>query len=343
MGINSYLCTMNKVLVTGATGLVGSFIVKELLANNLQVRVLCRSTASLQALASVKDQIEIATGDILDVFSLADALADVQYVVHCAALVSYSPGDRQKLHLVNVEGTANVVNIALDLGIKKLAYISSIAAIGKKSEEPNQTVNEANEWNPANIASNYAHSKYLAETEVFRGIAEGLPAVIINPSVVLGESDWNRSSGRLFKYVFDKNLFYTPGQLSVVDAADVAKATVLLLQSDISDERFILSATQLPIKTLFAQIAQRFGVRAPNVQLGGFFSALLWRFELLRSFFTNSQPLITKETAQSAQKSYLYDGTAVTKAVAFQYLPLEVSLDRICRNMLSFNQLKKNS
>jgi dihydroflavonol-4-reductase len=338
MGINLYLCTMNKVLVTGATGLVGSFVVKELLANNLEVRVLVREGASLQAIESVKNNIDLVPGDILDVFSLEQAMEEVDYIIHCAAMVSYSPADRQKLHLINVEGTANVVNAALGAGIKKLVFISSIAAIGKKNNEPEQHITEANEWNPANIASNYAHSKYLAETEVFRGIAEGLPAVVVNPSVVLGESNWGRSSGQLFKYVFNRNWFYTGGQLAVVDAADVANATVKLMLSPITEQRFILSATQLPLKDFFEHIAKRFGVRAPFLQLGRVFSAVLWRVELLRSYVTKGQPLITKETATSAHKKYFYNGTAITKAISFRYTPMEQTLDRVCANMLTFNK-----
>ena len=223
------------VLITGITGLVGSAVAKEFLSRGFQVKALVRSLLSVSYVKSISENIVCVEGDVLDVFSLEEALKDVDYVVHAAAMVSFAPKDRVEMQKVNIEGTANVVNACLVGNIKKLCFVSSVAAFGrpghaiiKKMGEI--VIDENQKWEDSETNSTYAVTKYQSECEVWRGQAEGLSTVIVNPSIVLGESDWNKSSSQLFKYVFDKKPFFTPGNLNYVDVKDVANCIVTLIK-----------------------------------------------------------------------------------------------------------------
>jgi dihydroflavonol-4-reductase len=326
-----------KILITGINGLAGSFIAKKMLSEGHEIFGLIREGSDLSLLADVKSQIKFEEGDILDVPNLYKSIEGKDWVIHCAAIVSYSPKDKAKIFKVNVEGTANVVNACIELGVIKLAYLSSIAAIGKetpKNLSDSTVITEQNEWNDNITPSNYAKSKYLAELEVWRGVAEGLDAIILNPSVIIGEADWSKSSTRLFKYVYDQNTFYTDGLLSYIDAADLALAVSKLLNSDIINDRFIVSAGAVPYKLFFDKTALLFNKKSPSIKLGSFASEILWRIEAIRSKLLGNEPLITKETAQSAKKMYQYSSQKLINAIDIDFKPLDISLQRICNLLL---------
>lgn len=326
---------MGTILITGINGLVGSAIAKELLARqNHQVRGLIRPNADRSLLTGYEPQIEWIEGDVLDLMLLEKAMEGCTYVVHTAAMVSFHPRDRAQMYKINVEGTANVVNIALSLGIKKLAFISSVAALGrpddvKTSLERPCVVNESQKWEESAHNSHYAKSKYLAEMEVWRGIAEGLPAVVVNPSIILGEGDWQRSSTQLLKYVADGKQYYTEGTVNYVDVKDVAEMTLQLLLSEIENERFILSAGHTTYKILFEKIAHYMGKKPPTKAVAPWMIGLLWRVEALRSWLTGSKPLITKETAHTSQTHFVYEGQKVAKALQKHFRPLDETLRRV--------------
>ncbi len=322
------------ILVTGANGLVGAAIVRCLLKNKQVVRALKRSNSDVSSLADLETQIEWVEGDVLDINSLEAAMVGVSQVVHTAAMVFFSPKLRHQMYKVNVEGTANVVNVCMAMGVKKLAFVSSIAAIGRP--DVNQVdfqktihINEEQKWEDSPLNSHYAKSKYQAELEVWRGAAEGLPAVIVNPSIILGEGDWTRSSTQLFKYVYDQNKFYTQGLVNYVDVLDVAAITVQLLLSDIENERFVLNAGTTTYKDLFEQIAQGFNQKAPSIGISPFMSEILWRIEAIRSFFTGKNPLITRETAKSARTRFVYDTDKIQKKINFSFIPLSQTIKRV--------------
>jgi nucleoside-diphosphate-sugar epimerase len=238
------------------------------------------------------------------------------------------------MYKVNVEGTANVVNVCMAMGIKKLAFISSIAALGRPDVQHIDSqktiyINEEQKWEDSPINSHYAKSKYQAELEVWRGVAEGLPAVIVNPSVILGEGDWTRSSTQLFKYVYDKNKFYTEGFVNYIDVLDVAAITVQLLLSDIKNERYVLNAGTTTYKDLFEQIAKGFNQKPPSIRISPFMSQIIWRVEAVRSFFTGKSPLITRETAKSAATRFGYDSHKIQQALNFSFIPLSETIRRV--------------
>ena len=328
-----------KILITGITGLVGSFTARHFLKSGFQVAGLKRENSDLSLLKDIENQIVWYEGDVLDILALEKSIENVDYVVHAAAIVSFAPKDRKKMFKTNVEGTINVVNLCLEKNVKKLCFVSSVAALGRKipnEKTLNHTIkiNEKATWEEDKLNSNYAKTKYLAEMEVWRGQSEGLDSVIVNPSLILGEADWNKSSTQLLKYVYDEHKFYPEGNLNYVDVEDVAACIYKLTTSDISNERFILSAGQIIYKDFFEKVALRFYKKAPATLLSKSLTEIVWRFEAIKSFFTGNAPLITKETALSSNHSFEYQNDKIKKTLNFSFKNLDESLDRICKNLL---------
>ena len=326
------------ILITGGNGLIGSAITKQLIDQNHQVRLLLRPNADTFLLGDYLNKANVIEGDILDIKSLEVAMQGVDYVIHTAAIVSFAPRDKDKMYKVNVEGTANVVNTCLDFKIRKLAFISSVAALGRPDVSRFQkneviTINEEQKWENSPNNSNYAKTKYLAELEVWRGVAEGLTAVVVNPSVVLGEGDWKRSSTQLFKYVFDEKPFYTDGTINYVDVKDVATATLQLLFSDIENERFILNAGHTSYKYLLEKIAFGFNKEAPKTRISPLAAAFIWRVEAVRSWFTGKAPLITRETAKSASSHFIYENDKIKKSLGITFQSLNQTVQRVCKSL----------
>lgn len=314
------------ILVTGATGLVGHHLVKALVQRQQKVRAIYRSVIPSFEGA---DQVEWVQADILDILSLEPALAGVSDVYHCAAIVSFSGSDRNLLHQTNVEGTANMVNACLQSGVRKFVFVSSVGALGRIRK--NELVNETMYWTPETSNSAYGKSKYLAEMEVWRGIGEGLQAVIVNPAIILGAGDWEKGSAGIFKTAYKEFPWYTEGVTGFVDVADVVRAMVLLMESDISGQRFILSASNITYRELFSTIARCFGKKPPHRNVTPFLAAVVWRLEALKSIFTGKTPLLTKETAHTAQAKVYFDNSKLlTYLPQFQYTALPESIATIC-------------
>ncbi len=318
------------VFVTGGSGLIGSFLIPELLRNGYQVRASYRGHVPELAGAPGVEWVE---GDILDTAFLRKAIQGIQYVFHCAGLVSYDPQDKNLLKYINVEGTANLIDTCLENAILKFCHVSSIAAVGRPKGV--QVLSEESKWDQAEEHSAYASSKYFGELEVWRGVAEGLKAVIVNPSVVLGPADWSRSSTRLFKYVHDQHLFYTGGQANFVDVRDVVDAMIKLTFSDITGERFILNAGQLSYKLFFDTIASNMQKKSPSVKVPPAVAAIIWRAEWLRSMLTGARPLITKETAQVSAKSHFFSNEKVRQALNFEFRPLPETIAWVCVHLMA--------
>ena len=329
-----------KILITGATGLVGSATARRFLAKGHTVVVLHRTDSDRSLLCDLESRIEWREGDILDILSLEKALADVDYVIHAAAVVSFVPRDESDMYKVNVEGTVNVVNACLKKGIRKLCHVSSVAALGRPDprmieDDATTIIDETQRWTDSPNNSAYAKSKYLAELEVWRGIAEGLSAVIVNPSLILGEGDWQKSSTQLFKYVYDGRPYYTEGTVNYVDVRDIAEAIYQLVLSEIESERFILSAGTATYRQLFAAIADGFGKKPPHIKVGSGLAGVIWRVEAVRSWLTGSRPLITKDTARSAAHHFEFSNAKIKKALSFDFQPLDKTVKRVCESFLA--------
>jgi dihydroflavonol-4-reductase len=305
------------IFVTGGTGLIGSFLLHELRARGLRVRALYRGTEPINAAPGV----EWIAGDLLDSSLLASAIsAEITHVFHCAGLVSYAPQDEDALLQINVEGTAAIVDACLARPGIRLGHVSSVAALGQlaasieaATEASIRVVNESATWDLGASHPAYATSKYLGELEVWRGVAEGLSAVIVNPSVVLGPGDWHRSSTRLLRYAYDEHYFYTRGLLNFVDVRDVvAHFLYLMLESPPTpSERYILSGGTCSLGDLLRAAASVWGRRPPAVALPDWAAEVVWRLEHMRSLLTGTRPLITRDTARAGRQPIRYDAQKV--------------------------------
>ncbi|MCE3281863.1 MAG: dihydroflavonol-4-reductase [Chitinophagaceae bacterium] len=323
------------ILVTGGTGLVGAHLITALVEESKPVKAIYRSVIPE---FPGSNKVTWQQADILDIPALEAAMSGIDQVYHCAAVVSFNPKKRALLSQTNIEGTTNVVNAALTCGVKKLLFVSSVAALGRIRK--GQVVNETMHWSKETSNSEYGKTKYLAEMEVWRGDAEGLPCVIVNPTVILGESDWTKGSTGIFKTIHDEFAWYTDGISGFVDVKDVVKAMIMLMESDISGERFILNAENLPYKTLFDYIATGFGKRPPYKKVTPFIANLVWRYEALKGKLTGIDPLLTKETANTAQAKVQFDNAKLLRRFThFEYTSMSQTVQRICTYLKQKHQL----
>ena len=313
------------ILVTGGSGLVGSHLIPFLLKEGKQVRALYRHT-----LPSLTDKnLDWFQGDILDVLDVEAALEGVTQVYHCAGMVSFNPEDKRQLFQTNVEGTANMVNACIDAGIEKFIHVSSVAALGRFGGD--KPIDEKSTWNEKTGGSIYAKTKHLSEMEVWRGIGEGLNAVIVNPTIILGASDWDKGSAGIFKSAYHEFPWYTNGITGFVDVNDVVKAMVLLMDSTISGERFILNGDNIGYKEIFSEIAVEFGRKPPYKEVTKTMASIVWRIEAIKKIFTKKKPLLTKETAHTAQTKVYFDNSKLLKALpSFRYASINGTIKRIC-------------
>lgn len=321
------------VFVTGGTGLVGGYLLRQLLKEGKKVKALYRERfPSLLSQEEIRS-IEWVKGGLFDIPLLYETCAACDEVYHCAGLVSFNPRKKDELVHVNMEGTANVVNACIEGKVRKLVHVSSVSALGRKRD--GMTVNEDSKWSEESNLSNYGRSKYLAELEVWRGISEGLNAVIVNPVIILGVGDWNDSSAATFKNAYKEFPWYTEGISGFVDAGDVAMAMVRLMESDISGEKFILSAENLPYREIFNKMAASFGKKPPNRKVSKTMAGIVWRLEKLKSMFSGQDPLLTKETAETAQMKVYFDSSKLLNALpSFSYKPISQSIEEACREYL---------
>lgn len=315
------------VLVTGGSGLVGNELITQLLAAGKQVRAIYNKTPLANFAAPGLQQIQC---DILDVVQLEEAMKDIEQVYHCAAVVTFNPRRKQQMFKINIEGTANVVNAALEAGVKKMVHVSSVAALGRIREK--EPITELMNWTEETSNSAYGQSKFLAEMEVWRGIAEGMEAVIVNPTIILGAGNWNEGSTKLFQSVYNEFPWYAEGTTGFVDVKDVAKAMVLLMESNISGQRFILSAENKSYKEVFDLMAGAFGKKPPHKKVTPLVAAIVWRMEAVKSWFTKKDPLVTKETAKTALAKVQFDNSKLLKFLpGFVYSPLKNTIAEVCK------------
>jgi dihydroflavonol-4-reductase len=322
------------ILVTGGTGFLGSYILRELIKNGFEVRAIRRGNKYPAHLSKeILDKVQWVEGDVLDVVSLQDAMVGIEAVIHAAAIVSFIKKDRKEMYRVNVEGTANVINMALEKNIARFIHISSVAALGRSAN--GGQVNEEKKWEENKINTHYAKSKHNSELEAWRGFSEGLSGVILNPSTILGYGDWNNGSCAIFKNIYQEFRWFTPGINGFVDVEDVAKAVVLLIKSDITEQRFILNGDNWPFKKLQDLIADGFGKKHPSSQTTPFLLAIAWRLEWLKAFFTGKKPLLTKESARVGQsKTYFQNDKIRGVFPGFSFMPLDQTIKKACENYL---------
>lgn len=298
------------ILVTGGTGLVGSRLLFDLTSRGERVRAIKRQGSNLDGVRRVFsyystnhhdlfNKIEWVDADILNIDSLLDAFQNITHVYHAAAYVSFDPKDRETLLLNNITGTRNVVNACLARAVKKLCYVSSTAALGPAKE--NGLVNETCIWVASPLNSGYSDSKFHSEMVVWKGIEEGLNAVIVNPSIIFGPGFWDKGSSSMFTTIYRGMKFYTSGVTGYVSVEDVSSAMIVLMKSNKSGERYILSSENLSYKEVFTMIAQALGVKEPSIEASPAMTRIALHFENLRCMF-GAKRLLTKETVNSSRK-----------------------------------------
>ena len=328
-----------RIFVTGGTGFLGSYLLRYLVQMGYtEISALRRPSSSMALVAPVADKINWIEGDIMDLFLLEDAMKDVQQVYHCAAVVSFDPRSYQHMMETNQVGTENVVNAALYRSVDKLVHVSSIAAIGRTKKEKN--ISEQSKWQRSKYNTSYAVSKYLSEQEVWRGIAEGLNANIVNPSLIMGSGDWNKGFLKLFKLAWKNFPFYPAGTSGFVDVRDVARMMIFLMEQSISSQRFIANADNLTYRSLLDQLAVQLNKKKPKYAVNALIRELSWRLEWIRTQFSSSyNPLLTKETARNASRSYFYHNEKSLDQLHFQYTPIEQTIEETA---LQFLESSKN-
>jgi dihydroflavonol-4-reductase len=319
------------VLVTGATGLVGSHLVLQLLENNENVRAIYRSVASAEKTKSVFahynkpdlfDRIEWVEADICDVPSLTNAFQNIDSVYHCAALISFDPDDEDEIRKTNIEGTANMVNFCLEFKVRKLCFVSSIASLGDPKDFES-VINEETEWNPEASHSDYAISKYGAEMEMWRGKQEGLEVAVVNPGVILGPCFWHSGSGEIFSKVANGLPFYTKGITGFVSVNDVVQLLIRLMKNDINGERFIAVSENISFEEALRTVAKSMNAKPPSIYAKPWLTGISWRFDWILSHVFQMKRKLSKSMARSLHSTTVFSNEKAKSVLGFGFEAIE--------------------
>ena len=333
------------ILVTGGTGLVGAHLLLQLLKQEKKVRAIHRRNSDIQRVKKIFGyegetslnlfhKIEWTEADINDITQLETAFMGVERVYHAAAFISFDPGDYQKLHKINTEGTANIVNLCIAYKIKKLCYVSTIGAIGKSLN--GKQADEENVWTSQD-ANVYALTKHAAEMEVWRGSQEGLNVVMVNPGVIIGPGFWNSGSGSLFGVAKKEHSFYPPGGTGFITISDVVKMMVALMESDIKNERFIAVAENLSYQQILTKITTALGLKPPTKELKQWQLELGRWFDWLRNLIFNTGRRITKNSVKSLKNREIYSNQKARNMLQFKFEALEPTITFCSQKFLEEN------
>ncbi|MBX7225884.1 MAG: NAD-dependent epimerase/dehydratase family protein [Chitinophagales bacterium] len=320
------------ILVTGANGFLGAALVRALVKNGEQVRILVRENSRLDRLTEVLSAIEIAKGDILDIFSLEEAMKGVSEIYHCAAWISFLARDRNGMFKTNIDGTANVVNMALTMGIPKFVHISSIAAIGANPEKG--IIDEACRWEKHEGNSEYGLSKYLAENEVFRGVEEGLHAMVVNPGIILGINNGEKASRRMWELVDKGTPYYAVGTNGFVTVEDVVSASISAMKSGKSGERYILVGENLSMQELCTEIAENLNKKPPKKPVPKLLLYLAFVVDKFLSLIMQRPQQLTLETIRLSSIKFSYDNNKAKKELGINFTPLKKTIADISKEFL---------
>ena len=320
-----------RILVTGATGFVGSVLTRRLVSDGATVRIFRRPTSSLDLLGPAAERVEHAEGDITRARSVYEALDGIDRVYHVAARVGFASGEAEALHRVNVEGTANVVNAALAADVDRLVHTSSMAAFGRPVDS-NTVIDETTAWQDGPHRSPYARSKRKGELEVHRGIAEGLDAVIVNPSLVFGVGDEGTRTRRIVDAVRRGWVPAVPsGGTNAVDVQDVASGHRKAMRHGDTGRRYFLGGENLSWDQIVGALADAFGVEPPRYTAP---SALLTAGGALAEavgVLTRTTPVFTRSLARSAARSHRYNNERARTELGCTFRPFADTARRLAR------------
>jgi nucleoside-diphosphate-sugar epimerase len=318
------------VLVTGGTGLVGAHLLLHLVENGDSVRAIYRNGATIKKTKSLFslynkellfEKVDWIQADIIDIPSLEIAFENVEYVYHCAALISFNQKDENLLRKINIEGTANIVNFCVAKNIKKLCFLSSISALGDLTANE-KIITEESEWNPEMPHSDYAISKYGAEMEIWRGQQEGLETVILNPGVILGPGFWEQGSGILFKRVSSGLSFYTKGVTGFIAVPDVVRIAAELMKSNYSNERFTLIAKNIDYEDLLYSIADSLNVKRPSIHASPLLAEIAYRIDWFLSTVFGQKRKLDQATAKASYSKNYYSNEKIKKTLGTELIDI---------------------
>ena len=336
------------ILVTGGTGLVGSHLLLELSGKYDRVSAIYRPLSDIGHVLDIfalyledpekqYQKINWIPGDTTDIHSLLEAFKGVDYVYHAAANVSFAKGNPSSVLYNNIEGTANVVNACLESKVRKLCYVSSTAALG--DAPAGEEITEDLHWTHSKKRSVDSLSKFKSEMEVWRGIAEGLDAVIVNPSIIIGPGDWQRSSSYLFSAVWRGIKFYTEGITGYVDIRDVVRAMTDLMESEIKGERFTVTSENLSYRQVLEKIALSLGKKPPSLHATPLLVSLAWRLDWLLQALTGKPRKITRDAAKSSSRKAIFSNRKITEATGIKFIPIDQSIKDTARIFLQEHTL----
>ncbi len=331
------------ILVTGGTGFIGAHLLYHLVDGNRKVRAMRRPGSSDLMLRKIFSyysenpehkwqQIEWVDGDLTDITSLQDIVSGCDQIYHAGAVVSFHGEDKREIIRTNIEGTANLVNACLEEGVSKILFVSSIGALGRAVTQG--LVDEETHFQASKKNSVYSRSKYEAEKEVWRGQAEGLDVVVVNPAIVVGPGDWSKGSPQLFQTMGKGLKFYSSGMNGFIDVNDVARIMIQLMESDYSGERFILSAENVSYRQFFTWMARAMNMAPPHIPANRFLSSIGWRLLKAKGWLTGKRSGITRETAKTANQVYRYSNRKLISALPFGLTPVKESVEQTARLFL---------
>ena len=328
------------ILVTGGTGLVGAHLLYHLLKNDKKIRAIYRSKDKIESVKKVFsyytddvtliDKIDWFKADITEVPAMIPAFVGVKKVYHCAAFISFNPKDYIEMRKINIHGTAIIVNLSIDAKIDKLCFVGSIASVGESIND--QLITEENEWNKELDNSGYSITKFGAEMEVWRASQEGVEVVIVNPGVILGSGFWQSGSGKLFSQVYNGFKYFTEGITGFVSVKDVVKTMILLMDSTIKNQRFILVSENKTYKDVLFAIADGFGKKRPSKKIKPWQTTILWRSSAFVAKISGVQPLLSKYSARSAHSISKYSSQKIKEALNYQFEKVDTVIKDVCKN-----------
>jgi len=328
------------ILVTGGTGLVGAHLLYHLLKNDKKIRAIYRSKDKIESVKKVFsyytddvtliDKIDWFKADITEVPAMIPAFVGVKKVYHCAAFISFNPKDYIEMRKINIHGTAIIVNLSIDAKIDKLCFVGSIASVGESIND--QLITEENEWNKELDNSGYSITKFGAEMEVWRASQEGVEVVIVNPGVILGSGFWQSGSGKLFSQVYNGFKYFTEGITGFVGIKDVVKTMILLMESPIKNERFILVSENKTYKDVLFAIADGFGKKRPSKKIKPWQTSILWRSSAFVAKISGVKPLLSKYSARSAHSVSKYSSQKIKEVLNYQFEKVDTVIKDVCKN-----------
>jgi dihydroflavonol-4-reductase len=337
------------ILITGATGLIGSHLTCRLIGQGKNIIALKRENSNLKNLEQVAQlysitaqqlqQIQWVQGDLSDIFSLIDAMQGVEEVYHCAGLVSFDKKHRDSLQKINSEGSANMINAALECGIKKFCHVSSVATL--PNHDNKKIVDENIYWKSSPANSCYAISKYGGEREAWRGVEEGLNVVIVNPAVVLGAGCYGQSSSRLIDECYKGIKVYTEGVAGYIDVRDVVTCMISLMERGKFGQRYVLSAENMAFSSVFNLFHDAFGRPHAKYKAGKNMLAIGTLLDSVCCSFSGKERRLTPDISRAALEKSYFSNEKIKNVLPIQFIPIKETVAYIAADFLQRLTLSK--